>query len=80
MRCIDEARECDVLLFVSRKDEQACDALIEAGAELAARRQVLLVSPDAWAFPHRPRSFSTLADATAGIVAVQAGEAGTNSP
>ena len=66
-----------MLLFVRRKDEQACDALIETGAELAARRPV---SPDAWAFPHRPRSFSTLADATAGIVAVQAGEAGTNSP
>ena len=57
-----------MLLFVRRKDEQACDALIETGAELAARR---LVSPD---------GFLTLADATAGIVTVQVGEAGTNSP
>jgi hypothetical protein len=50
---------------------------------------VLLVLPDAWAFRHLPRSFSRFADATAGIVAVQAGEAtrgysasipSTNSP
>jgi hypothetical protein len=74
VKCIDEARERDVLMFVSREDEQVCDAVIEAGAELAAR-QMLLVSPDARAFPHRARSFSRLADASAGIVAVQAGEA-----
>src|SRR5690349_14309983 len=46
VRCIDEARECDVLLFVNGEDEQACGALIGACAPLAAGRQ-FVVSPGA---------------------------------
>jgi hypothetical protein len=89
VRCIDEARECDVLLFVSGEDEQACRVLIEAGTALAVGRQLFVVWPDASTFSHRPRNFSTLADAIAAIVTMQTGEAargysastsGTNSP
>jgi hypothetical protein len=77
-----------VLLFVNRENEQACGALIEAGAASAAGRKVFVVSPDAWTFSHRPNC-RTLADAIVAIVAMQAGEArrgystsisGTNSP
>jgi hypothetical protein len=86
VRCIDEARECDVLLFVNGEDEQACGALIEASTALAVGRQLFVVWPDASTFSHHPRNFSTLADA---IAAMQTGEAargysastsGTNSP
>jgi hypothetical protein len=80
-----------VLLFVNGEDEQACGALIEASAALAAGRQLFVVSPDAWTFSHHPncRNFSALADAIAAIVAMQTSEAargysasisGTNSP
>jgi hypothetical protein len=90
VRCIEEARECDALLFVNGEDGQACGALIELGAALAAGRQVFVVSPD-MTFSYHPncRNFSALADAIAAIVAMQAGEAargysasisGTNSP
>ena len=91
VRCIDEARQCDVLLFVNGEDEQACGALIEACAALAVGRQLFVVWPDASTFSHRPncQNFSALADAIAAIVAMQAGKAtrgysasisGTNSP
>jgi len=54
-----------VLLFVSGEDEQACGALIQAGAALATRRQVFVVSPEAWTFSHHPtcRNCSTVAEA-----------------
>jgi len=66
-----------VLLFVNGENEQACGALIEAGAASAAGRQGFFVSPDAWTFSHHPncRNCSTLADAIVAIVAMQAGEA-----
>jgi len=80
-----------VLLFVNGENEQACGALIEACAALAAGRQLFVVSPGAPPFSHHPncRNFSTLADAIVAIVTTQAGEAargysasisGTNSP
>ena len=80
-----------MLLFVNGENEQACGALIEAGAASAAGRQVFVVSPDAWTFSHHPncRNVSTLADAIVAIVAMQAGEttpvysasiSGTKSP
>jgi hypothetical protein len=37
VRCIDEARECDVLLFVNGEDEQACGVLIEAWCCIGGR-------------------------------------------
>jgi len=89
VRCIDEARECDVLLFVNGEDEQACGVLIEACAALAAGRQLFVVSPGAPPFSHHPncRNFSALPDAIAAIVAMQtaargysASISGTNSP
>src|SRR4029450_3641429 len=46
VRCIEEARDCDALLFVNGEDGQASGALIEVGAALAAGRQVFVVSPD----------------------------------
>jgi hypothetical protein len=68
VRCIGQARHCDVLLFVNREDEQACGSLIEAG---------LVVCPDMTFSYHslNCRNFSALADAIAAIVAMQAGEA-----
>jgi hypothetical protein len=36
--------------------EQACGGLIEAGAALAAGKQVFIVSPYAWSFSHHPRA------------------------
>ena len=67
-----------MLLFVNGENELACGALIEAGAESAAGRQVFVVSPNAWTFSHHPnrRNFSTLADAIAAIVAMQTGARG----
>ena len=81
-----------MLLFVSGENEQACGALIEACAALAAGRQLFRrYSPGAPPFSHHRncRNFSALADAIAAVVAMQAGEAargysasisGTNSP
>jgi hypothetical protein len=68
VRCIGEARHCDVLLFVNREDEQACGSLIEAG---------LVVCPDMTFSYHslNCRNFLALADAIAAIVAMQAGKA-----
>jgi hypothetical protein len=75
-RCIDEAADADVCLFVCNEGETACGALIEAGAALAAGRQVFVVSPDWWSFAHheRCRVFKSLADAITAICAMQAGE------
>src|SRR5258705_13947241 len=81
VRCIHEARECDVLLFVNWENDQVCGDLIQAGAASAAGRQVCT-------FSHLPncRNCSTLADAIVAIVAMQAargcsaGISGTNSP
>jgi hypothetical protein len=69
VRCIGEARHCDVLLFVNGEDEQACGSLIEAG--------LVVVCPDMTFSYHSLnfRNFSALADAIAAIVAMQAGEA-----
>src|SRR5262249_44207789 len=53
-RCIDEARDCDILLFVNGEAEQACGALVELGAALAAGKRVFLVSPHWWSFQHHP--------------------------
>ena len=67
-----------MLLFVSGENEQACDALIEACAALAAGRQLFRrYSPGAPPFSHHPncRNFSALADAIAAVMAMQAGEA-----
>jgi hypothetical protein len=75
-RCIDEASEAGICIFICNEGETACGALIEAGAALAAGRQVFIVSPYKWTFANHPRcrTFATLADAIAAIVAMQAGE------
>src|SRR5262245_24121601 len=49
-RCVDEAAAADICLFVSNTGETACGALLEAGAALAAGKQVVVVSPDEWTF------------------------------
>jgi hypothetical protein len=78
-----------VLLFANRENEQACGALIEAGAASVAGRRVFVVSPDAWTFSHHPncRNCSTLTDAIVAIVPMQTAArgystsiSGTNSP
>lgn len=75
-RCIDEARDCDVLLFVSNQDEQACGALIELGAALANGALVYIVSPHWCSVSHHPRcrTFKTIEGAIDSIVALMAGE------
>jgi hypothetical protein len=75
--CIADAVAGDVLLLYCREDERQFGALLECGAALGAGRAVYVVSPHAWPFLRnnpRVRSFDTLADAIASIVAQQSGE------
>jgi nucleoside 2-deoxyribosyltransferase-like protein len=76
--CISEASMCDVLLFVSRKGEQACGALIEMGAALACGAQVFIVSDDSWSVSHHPRC-RVLPDLEAAITALVAMSKGEKS-
>lgn len=75
-RCIREATEADICLFVCNEGETACGQLLEAGAALAAGKRVFVVSPYEWTFSTHPRCriFNTLADAIAAIMAGAAGE------
>ena len=75
-RCIDQASDASICLFVSNADERACGALIEAGAALAAGKRVYVVSPDAWTFAHHPRCrvFPTIEAAVGSIMAQVEGE------
>jgi hypothetical protein len=75
-QCVREASEADVVLVYARSDERQNGALIEMGAGLAAGKQVFLVADYDWSVAHHPRCrrFKTLADATAAILALQAGE------
>jgi hypothetical protein len=74
--CISAAAEADICLFVCNDGEQACGALIEAGAALASGKQVFVVSPYAWSFAHHPRArtFGSLEAAVGSIMARKAGE------
>ena len=67
-----------MLLFVNGENEQACGALIEAGAASAAGRQLFVASSGASPFSHHPncRNFSALADGIAIIVAKETGARG----
>jgi hypothetical protein len=75
-KCVAEAAEADVCLFVCNEGETACGALIEAGAALAAGRQVFVVSPYDWTFANHPRCrvFTSLEAAIVAIMAMQEGE------
>jgi hypothetical protein len=75
-RCITEAADADVCLFVCNEGETACGALLEAGAALASGRMVYVVSDYQWTFSNHPRCrvFPTL---EAAIEAIQAGAMGT---
>jgi hypothetical protein len=75
-RCIDEAADADVCLFVNNEGEQACGALVELGAALAAGKRVFVVSPYKWTFASHPRCrvFATLEDAVTAIMSAVAGE------
>jgi hypothetical protein len=70
-RCITEAANADVCLFVCNDGEQACGQLIEAGAALAAGKRVFIVSSYTWTFADHPRCrvFGSLADAITAIMA-----------
>ena len=74
-KCVTEASEADVCLFVCNEGETACGALLEAGAALASGKRVFLVSPYKWTIAHHPRcrAFSSLEDAVTAIMAMQAG-------
>jgi hypothetical protein len=69
--CIDAAAAVDICLFVNLDGEQACGALIEAGAAIAAGKRVFVVSPDWWSFQTHPRArvFGSVADAVRFIMA-----------
>jgi hypothetical protein len=76
-KCIAEARDSDVLLFVNFEGERACGALIELGAALAAGRQVFVVTgADWWSISHNPRCrvFESIEKAIEAIMAMAAGE------
>jgi hypothetical protein len=77
-KCVAEASQADICLFVCNESETACGALIEAGAALAAGRQVFVVSPYEWTFSNHPRCrvFPSLEMAIAAIVAMREGERG----
>jgi hypothetical protein len=68
-RCINETSAADVCLFVSQRGETACGALLEAGAALAAGKQVFVVSPDEWTFANHPnvQRFATLEQAIGAV-------------
>lgn len=74
-RCITEAAEADICLFVCNEGETACGQLIEAGAALAAGRRVFVVSPYDWTFANHPRCrvFATLEEAVTAIMAATNG-------
>jgi hypothetical protein len=73
-KCVAEASDADILLFVDMPGENQCGALAEMGAALALGRQVFLVSENRWA-PFRVRKFMTLEDAAGALMARQSGEA-----
>jgi hypothetical protein len=75
-RCIREASEADIVLLFAGASENQNGALLEAGAALAAGRQVFLVSPHARSWKHHPRVrvFATLEAAVTAIMAGAAGE------
>src|SRR5262245_35212285 len=75
-RCIEQAADADICLFVNNAGETACGALLEAGAALAAGKWVYVVSPDEWTFANHPRCrvFPSLEAAVAAIMAMQTGE------
>jgi hypothetical protein len=52
-KCIEQAAAADICLFVSNGGETACGSLIEAGASLAAGKQVYVVSHDWFSFSHQ---------------------------
>jgi hypothetical protein len=68
----------DVLILYCRADERQFGSLLECGAALSAYKQVFLVAPAfEWAFLRnhpRARSFDTLEQAIAAIVAMMQGE------
>jgi hypothetical protein len=77
-RCISEAADADILLLYAREDEQQFGALLECGSALGAGKQVYLVADRPWPFLRnhpRVRSFRTLEDAIAAIMAACASEA-----
>jgi hypothetical protein len=76
--CLREAAAADVVLFVAFPDDRPhFGALMEAAAAPANNKRVFLVSPWPWEFlRHHPRcrSFESIADAVAAIMAAAAGE------
>jgi hypothetical protein len=75
-RCIQEASEADIVLFVALRGERQCGALLEAGAALAVGKRVFVVSDYDWSFANHPRArrFNTIAEAVTAIMASAAGE------
>jgi hypothetical protein len=72
-KCISEAADADVCLFVCNEGETACGQLLEAGAALAAGKWVYLVSDYQWSFANHPRCrvFSSIEEAITAIMAWQ---------
>jgi hypothetical protein len=74
--CIDEVSSADIVLVVARDEERQMGALVELGAGLGAGAMVYLVTPHDWSIKHHPRvrTYKTIADAVAALVAMQQGE------
>jgi hypothetical protein len=78
--CLQSASEADICLFVCNEGEVACGQLLEAGAALSAGKEVWIVSDYWFSFSHLPncRTFASLEDAIAAIMARKQGEASRN--
>jgi hypothetical protein len=76
-RCCAEIAACDVLLLYVRAGEQHLGAILEAGCALGCGKRIFAVAPYQWEFlrNHRLcRSFNSLKEAIAAIVAGSLGE------
>jgi hypothetical protein len=71
-RCLAEARDCDVLLFVDMPGENQCGAIAEMGSALGAGKQVFIVSENWWSIEHydNVRKFSRIEDAVTALVSM----------
>ena len=80
--CLQQAADCDVLLFLALEGENQCGALAEMGAAPTAGRLVFIASPHWWSLQHHPRvrKFYTLAEAIAALLEMQAAGATPGPP
>jgi hypothetical protein len=74
--CVEQARDCDILLAYCGPEENQNGAFIEIGSALGAGKTVYLVTEHNWTWEHHPnvRRFVSLEHAVAAILAAMEGE------